>query len=931
MGQPVWNTAPGSIGTFGSGVSLLYQLSASPAAPATSLTYTIVSGNLPAGLGLNLSGTIFGSTTLISSNSFTVQALDNLGNAQNRTFSIDVVPSQPNWITPAGTIGAFPSGSPLEFQFSATAIQPAVYVQYTLLSSSLPAGLSLTTAGLLHGTSEQVYTNTQYTFVIRATDNNGNITDRTFSMVSGGINAPSFVTPAGIVLNTNDSIWVQLPIKYSLPISDSTAIIELVQGVLPPGLEINEFGLIRGYANPPVVSVSLGLVTDAAIAIIDNTIVCYSTSGFTVGRPVVFSGTVFGGVTAGATYYIKSVSTDGVSFTISTTVGGPTYELTDDVGYMLVTLPNVTVGQPTIRTYEFTLKLSSVFGSALRSYAITVVNQNALNSLGGPGYPPNSRIPTIFNTRPSTYNIRADVLDYRFYILPPDSKGITYLPSQFAYIGKITSDNVFNFQILGHDFDGSELEYVFADLPLGLTGNSVTGWVTGNPIISDNSISQFNFSVAVRKKSSPGITSPSFNFSFRIRNGISGDIVWLTPNNIGTVFNGTTSVLKIEALSDIDLSYSLQSGTLPPNLTLLPSGELSGVIAFQPSDTVVLPGETTSFTFTIRAYSSTFSSIYSDQTFTIDVYQLFQYPTDTLYIKCSPSLENRALLQTLLTDDTLIPPEYLYRGDDPYFGKATNVIYEHAYGIYASDFEDYVAAITKNHYWRNITLGELKTAIARDETTGEIIYEVVYSSVIDNLINPDGVSVSKKVVWPRYIPLELGPWYTSETDLFASYVSAPDGQGFYTSLTPGYVQNLYPNSLPNMRTQVIDVLGQEQNTNLLPLWMTSQQVNGSTLGFIPAWVICYTKPGYAEIVKNNIETKWKNSAEQVQTLNQINFTIDRFTVNKSTTYDYDNNLYPPTWTTLPSGSPVPNPLDSKDFFVLFPHKTILPIEPEYKK
>ena len=146
---------------------------------------------------------------------------------------------------------------------------------------------------------------------------------------------------------------------------------------------------------------------------------------------------------------------------------------------------------------------------------------------------------------------------------------------------------------------------------------------------------------------------------------------------------------------------------------------------------------------------------------------------------------------------------------------------------------------------------------------------------------------------------------------------------YYTSLTPGYARTLYPNSLFNMRNRVADVLGQVLNSTLLPVWMTSQQLNGSTLGYTQAWVICFTKPGQAETIKTNIETNWP------YTLNQINFNIDRFTVNKSTTYNWENNLNPPAWSGLPSATPVPNPINSQDFFVLFPRETILPDETQY--
>jgi len=663
--------------------------------------------------------------------------------------------SQPIWNTISSNLVGFVSGSVLEFQFSASPVLPATTVTYSLLSGSLPNGVTIDETGLMYGLTEPVFTNQNYTFAVRATDNLGNLRDKTFTMLVSGIDAPNFTTPAGTIIVTNDSLWVEYPIEYSVPINDTSVLIALVQGQLPPGLEINEYGLIRGYPKPPIVNVNLGSVNTAAIATLDNTIVAYSTLGFRPGRPISFTNSVIGGIVAGQNYYVREVI-NNTTFTISTTVGGPVVVLANAVGYMDVSLPNVSVGEPTIQTYDFTLRLVSAFGTALQSYSITVVNQNAPINIGGPGRPPNSRTPTILNTRPLTYDIRYDNLDYSFYLFPPNSNGRTYSPSQFAYIGKLNSDNEFAFQMLGKDFDDSELEYVFADLPLGLVGNSVTGWVTGNPTISPDNLSEFSFSVAVRKVSNPGIISPFFNFSFRVSNGVDGDIVWITSSDLGTVFNGTTSVLAVRAESDVPLEYELSSGTLPPNLILLPSGEISGVVSFQPNATITYPNETTTFTFTIRAYSPNFPIIAAEQTFTVNVNQLFAYPTDTLYIKCSPSIEDRELLDTLLDNSALIPNEYIYRPNDPYFGKATSVIYEHAYGIRASDFEEYVAAIQeKNHYWRQLTLGEIKTAVARNEQTGEIIYEVVYSSIIDNLINPEGESVSKEIFWPRFIPLQM--------------------------------------------------------------------------------------------------------------------------------------------------------------------------------
>ena len=96
-------------------------------------------------------------------------------------------------------------------------------------------------------------------------------------------------------------------------------------------------------------------------------------------------------------------------------------------------------------------------------------------------------------------HITDDITNYGYYVLPPNGNGTTYSPSEFANIGIILSDNNFDFHILGHDFDNDQLTYVFADLPLGLYGDSITGWVSGNPVISPDTISKFNFSVSVRK------------------------------------------------------------------------------------------------------------------------------------------------------------------------------------------------------------------------------------------------------------------------------------------------------------------------------------------------------------------------------------------------------------------------------------------------
>ena len=236
--------------------------------------------------------------------------------------------AQPVWNTPAGSIGSFPASLVALFQLSATAVAPATTVTYVLISGTLPSGISIDTLGTISGTPTIVTSNITSTFTVRVTDNLGNLRDRTFSMTISGTAIPQFLTPNGSIFTTQDSIWIETPIAISNPKSDNPVIVQIKEGTLPPGLEIDLLGVIRGYANPPIVTTTQPSVIATASETVssNNTIVVSSTAGFSVGRPVVFTGTLFGGINAGTTYYVKTIL-NSTTFTITSSQNGPTYSL----------------------------------------------------------------------------------------------------------------------------------------------------------------------------------------------------------------------------------------------------------------------------------------------------------------------------------------------------------------------------------------------------------------------------------------------------------------------------------------------------------------------------------------------------------------------------------------------------------------------------
>jgi hypothetical protein len=249
------------------------------------------------------------------------------------------------------------------------------------------------------------------------------------------------------------------------------------------------------------------------------------------------------------------------------------------------------------------------------------------------------------------------------------------------------------------------------------------------------------------------------------------------------------------------------------------------------------------------------------RTFRVTVVRAYNAPYQNLLVQALPPVPDRALLDELLDDQNIFIPEYIFRSDDPYFGKATNVVYEHAFGLAPKIIDEYVASLYLNHYWKNLVLGSIETGQAVD-TDGNIIYEVVYSRIIDNLVNNQGESVSKIVN-------------------LAYQITDPLGQD---------INVVYPNALVDMRDQVIDVVG--QISTKLPLWMTSKQTDGRILGFTPAWVICYTQPNRSRQIAYYIQTQFG------ERLNLVDFKVDRYTLDRALSENWDTITQ--NWTPTPN-------------------------------
>ena len=126
-----------------------------------------------------------------------------------------------------------------------------------MIAGSLPAGMQVTSTGLLTGTPAEVAKRTLYTFVVRATAGT-TITDRTFSIDVKGADAPTFTTASG-QLQMDDSTrvglyWIidgsELTLQIEATDTDTAAgqklVYEIVSGELPPGISMSKTGLVSG-------------------------------------------------------------------------------------------------------------------------------------------------------------------------------------------------------------------------------------------------------------------------------------------------------------------------------------------------------------------------------------------------------------------------------------------------------------------------------------------------------------------------------------------------------------------------------------------------------------------------------------------------------------------------------------------------------------
>ena len=722
----------------------------------------------------------------------------------------------PVWTTTAGKIATIDEQVAFSLQLEANT-SDSTAITYSLIAGSLPAGMQVTTDGLLTGTPAEVAKRTLYTFVVRATAGTS-ITDRTFSLDVQGADAPTFTTASGqLQLDDSTSVglyWVidgsSVSLQMQATDSDTRAgqqlVYEITKGTLPPGVTMSKSGLISGIVQ---------LTPDEKYG---------SYGGYDgSGAEDEFDGT-----------YDRTVATKSVSknydFVVRVSDGTSFVEQNNSIfvysaDFWRVSNTAITIDLTEIDGSPLTMDLSAnrrpVFrtGSDLGTFR----HDNAL----------------VVKIDVEDFDALQGDLEYSIQSgsLPP---GINIDINSGELYGQLARQSAvevdYNFTIRANRTISSELN-VFTD-------QAFTMKVIG----------ELDIGIA--------FTTP--------------ETVGTLKANIPSLLN----VEAVTDEANRVLSYSVTGGSLPTGITLSEQGNLIGTIDpsdFTDSTRSFTFKVTVSDQYQDAATSKEFivnvdipftkieyGNMSGHATSFIDqniFYSIAQDPNinsvDNIFRPDDPNfgmrLKPNMLMMSGLEAQTLTAfqqqmeqnhaPKTLYFGDikTAVAKEGTNTKYEVVYIEMKDNLEN------------NDGVAVSSSINIRDAVTKPLL----------------GPKASSMIATADYVDYEV------TTDGGLSFSIAGSKVRFANQLSAdlGFIETVFPNAVANMRSRMKSLGHKEYD--YLPLWMkTTQSGDLAPLGYVKAVPICYCKPGTSGLVKKRIIDKALN-------FKNIAFTIDRYIVSTS--------------------------------------------------
>jgi hypothetical protein len=330
-----------------------YSQTMAAAGGALPLSWSISAGTLPTGLSMSTAGSITGTSTTVGAFTFTVQVTDSAAQVATRQFTVNVTPTGLTLTTtslPPATVNTAYSGT----LAASGGVTPYTW---SLVFGTLPSGVVLNSTGSISGTPTVTGT---FNITVQVQDSAAQTAQRALSLV---------VQPPPILITTNSLAVGNAGTPYSqtMTVSGGTGPYtwSLAAGALPTGISFSTAGVFSGT---PTANASYPLtirVTDSLGAT--------TTKDFTLNIAPVFRFTI--------TSIWGGIVNQPYSFTF-TTADAPstvTYALTAGAlppGLTLSTSTGVLSGTPTTAgRYTFTVQATSA-GQTITYSNYTIISTN---------------------------------------------------------------------------------------------------------------------------------------------------------------------------------------------------------------------------------------------------------------------------------------------------------------------------------------------------------------------------------------------------------------------------------------------------------------------------------------------------------------------------------------------------------------------------
>jgi len=726
----------------------------------------------------------------------------------------------PVWTTTAGKLATIDEQASFSLQLEANdpvELGDSTAIVYSVIAGSLPAGMQVTSTGLLTGTPAEVAKRTLYTFVVRATAGT-QITDRTFSLDVQGADAPTFTTASG-QLQLDDSTrvglyWVidgsSISLQMQATDTDTRAgqslVYEIVQGELPPGITMTKSGLISGIVQ---------LTDDQRFGTRGG----YDGSG----TDDQFDGT-----------YDRTVDTKSISknfdFIVRVSDGTSFVEQNNSIfvysaDFWRVSNTAITIDATEIDSSPLTMDLSA------------------------------NRRP-VFRTGSDLGTFRHD----NAVVIKIDVEDFDPLQADLEY--SIQSGSLptgLNIDINSGEIYGTLSRQSAIEVTHNFTVRANRVVATGINVFTDQA-----FTMKVIGEIDIGIafTTPS------------------TIGTLKADVPSILSIEAVAEATDRVLSYTKTAGSLPPGITLSTEGNLIGTIdpsdftdstrayTFTASVSDQYQSLASSKEFTINIdipYTQIeYGNMTGHATSLIDQNIFYNISQDSdinspeyIYRPEDPNFGMRLKPEMLMLSGLEAQTLTVFQ---------QQMEQNHApKKLYFGDIRTAVAKEGTTTKYEVVYL-EIKDTLVNND--GESVSSAVNlrNTIAKPLLGPRASSVNATA---DYVDYEI----TTDGGLSFSTSGSKVRYANQLSADLGFIETVYPNAVANMRSRMKS-LGHKE-WDYLPLWMkTTQTGDLAPLGYVMAVPICYCKPGTSALIKKRIEDKtleFKN----------ISFIVDRYIVSKS--------------------------------------------------